>query len=203
METDNSNKIIWAILGVIVIAIAIFWIRVIMTRNAAMKQAETINNQDENFQTPPLQAAQENPQTQASTVKTLTINLSAQNNSGQSGVAMLTDDNGKTKVVLNLNGGPRDIVQPAHIHIGSCANIGGVKYSLTFLRNGASDTVLNVSIDELLKQLPLAINVHKSAGETAIYYSCGDIKNSTPSAPGTGQPTMRNQSQTTIPSPEL
>lgn len=115
--------------------------------------------------------------TQAQPAKTIVVPLATQNNSGQSGTATLMDVNGKTKVTINISGAPADIVQPAHIHTGSCATIGGVKYPLTFPVNGKSETTLDVSIDSLLSQLPLAINIHKSASEASIFVACGDIVN--------------------------
>lgn len=125
--------------------------------------------------------------------RTIVVPLSAENNSGESGTATLMDVNGKTNVIIALTGAPTNITQPAHIHVGPCATIGAVRYPLTFPINGRSETTLDVSIDELLKQLPLAINVHKSTSEASIYVACGDIMNpNTPvqSAPSTGQPTI-------------
>lgn len=127
----------------------------------------------------------------ATPARTITITLSSQNNSGESGTATLTDVNGKTGVVLALTGAPSGVTQPAHIHTGSCAAIGGVVYPLTFPVNGKSETTLNVTIDELLKKLPLALNVHKSAAEANVYVACGDIMNTntaSQSAPAVNQP---------------
>lgn len=130
--------------------------------------------------------------------KTVAVAMLPQNNSGESGIATLKDINGKTSVVLTLSGAPTGVTQPAHIHTGSCATIGGVAYPLTFPVNGSSETILNVSLDELLKKLPLAINVHKSGSEANVYFACGDITNS----PTTSQnaPTVSQPAQTSNPS---
>ena len=77
--------------------------------------------------------------------KEVLITLSSQNNSGESGTAELKSDNEKTKVKLDLDGAPKTS-QPAHIHVGSCANLGGVKYPLTSPVDGESETILNVSL---------------------------------------------------------
>lgn len=108
--------------------------------------------------------------------KSVTVTLATQNNSGEQGTAELKSEDGKTKVELMVTGAPADIAQPAHIHLNSCATIGGVKYPLTNVVNGKSETMIDVSLDELLAMLPLSINVHKSAAEAGIYVACGDIK---------------------------
>lgn len=119
---------------------------------------------------PALQAPLTAPQTQA-----MIVMLDPQNKSGEMGTATFTAANGKTQIVLKLSGAPKDVTQPAHIHTGTCANLGGVTYPLTFPVNGESVTVLNISLEQLLSELPLAINVHKSPQEAKVYYACGDI----------------------------
>ncbi len=116
------------------------------------------------------------PKTDAAPVtETLTVTLSAVGTSGESGTATITEVAGKAKVVLALKGAAKDVSQPAHIHMGSCAKPGDVKYSLTSALNGASETTLAVSLAELKAGVPLMINVHKSVADVAIYSACGDI----------------------------
>jgi len=106
----------------------------------------------------------------------VTVTLAEQNTSGMSGKATLTDSNEGLMVALSLTGAPEDVEQPAHIHINSCADIGGVEYPLNSPVNGESATVLTgVTLDMLRGQLPLSLNVHKSAEEVGIYVACGDI----------------------------
>ena len=107
--------------------------------------------------------------------KSLQITIAAQNNSGISGNAVITDVDGKSKVVVSVTGAPADIEEPAHLHVGSCANLGDPKYTLAPVINGTAETVLPVSPDELIKELPLAINIHKSAAEVGTYIACGDL----------------------------
>lgn len=105
-----------------------------------------------------------------------TIPLAIENNSGEAGLAILSETNGKATVSIAMTFGfPNDKEQPAHIHIGSCPGINAIKYQLNGIKNGKSETTLAISLDQLLKELPLAINIHKS--ETAIteYVSCGNI----------------------------
>ncbi|MBI4991721.1 MAG: hypothetical protein HZB99_00695 [Candidatus Harrisonbacteria bacterium] len=108
-------------------------------------------------------------------VKTIVVSLSVQNNSGESGTAVLSERGGKTEVKLRLEGAPKGVTQPAHIHSGACASIGGVKWPLTFPVNGKSETTLDISFDQLRAQLPLVLNVHKSAAEAGVYVACGDL----------------------------
>lgn len=104
------------------------------------------------------------------------INLDGVNNSNQTGTAKLTEENGQTKVEISLTGFTKDIEQPAHIHLGECPGVGSVKYPLTSIVNGASVTTLAVTLEQLKKELPLAINVHKSAAEVSVYTACGPLE---------------------------
>jgi len=105
----------------------------------------------------------------------VTVDISQQNDSGEAGTATVMEVDGKVKVTLSLSGAPQDVAQPAHIHMGSCPDVGEVKYPLTSPLNGVSETMLEVSLDQLKSELPLAINVHKSQEEAAVYVSCGNI----------------------------
>lgn len=105
----------------------------------------------------------------------MNVLLSAQNGSNVSGVANLKDTSGMVTVTLNLTGSTTSVPQPAHIHMGACPGVGPVKHSLSSVVNGKSVSVLEVSMAQLKQQLPLAINVHKSADEIATYISCGGL----------------------------
>jgi hypothetical protein len=106
----------------------------------------------------------------------MSVTLNAQNTSGESGTAILTEENEKTRVVLSMSGAPKGTPQPAHIHSGACPKPGDVVYPLTNVVNGASETVLDVDMEALMQQMPLAVNVHKSASQAAVYVACGDLK---------------------------
>ncbi len=117
----------------------------------------------------------------------MTVTLDRQNNSNESGTAKFIEEAGKLKVVLALTGTLPDASEPAHIHAGSCANLGGPKYTLIPLAGGKSETMLDMTLDKLLLELPLAVNVHKSATEASVYVSCGDIPgNNTAAQEGNG-----------------
>lgn len=104
---------------------------------------------------------------------TIVVPLAAENSSGESGTATLEDVNGKVVVTVALNGFVSGVSQPAHLHVGACPGVGAVKYPLTPVVNGASVTTLNVTLADLKSQLPLALNVHKSASEVSVYTACG------------------------------
>jgi hypothetical protein len=105
----------------------------------------------------------------------VTVTLEAQNNSGETGTATLTPQGDKTKVVILLSNAPAGVVQPAHIHLGTCDKLDKApKWKLEPLKNGQSTTVVPASLDTILKE-KTAINVHKSAAEIQVYVSCGNI----------------------------
>ncbi len=102
------------------------------------------------------------------------VPLNAQNNSGQSGAATLTPMGDQTEVIIDIMPGPAGIAQPAHIHAGSCPNVGAVKYPLSAVMDGKSTTLVDASIREL-EAGNMAINVHQSAQDISTYVACGNI----------------------------
>lgn len=105
----------------------------------------------------------------------LNVNMNEQNDSGEAGEAMLQEVDGSVLVSVSVTGAPIGVTQPAHIHTGTCAEIGGVVYPLTSPVDGISQTTLDVSWEELMAQQPLALNIHKSTTEASVYVSCGDL----------------------------
>lgn len=103
-----------------------------------------------------------------------TIQLSEQNASGEMGTATLVEKDGKVVVTLSVNNAP-STAQPAHIHVGTCADIGAVKYPLTNVMNGMSETIIDTTLANLMSQGELAINVHKSTAALNLYVACGDL----------------------------
>jgi len=104
---------------------------------------------------------------------TITIALTQQNASGQSGTATLSADGNQTRVVIDLANSPAG-PQPAHIHTGTCATLGGVAFNLEFPRDGKSTSLVNTPLSAL-QTGNFAINVHKSPQESSVYVACGNI----------------------------
>jgi hypothetical protein len=119
--------------------------------------------------------------------ESVTINLTEQNDSGQSGTAVLTPDGAGTKVVITLENAPGP--HPAHIHVGSCPTPGAVVFPLTSVVDGKSETTVAATIADIMKS-PHAINIHKSPQEIPVYTACGNI-----SAPAGDENANENQNQ--------
>jgi plastocyanin len=81
-----------------------------------------------------------------------------------------------------------DAPHPAHIHAGTCAELGDVVYPLTDVavaegESSGPESALPVKVSETVVDAPLqeiidgghAINVHLSADEIGTYIACGDI----------------------------
>ncbi|MDD5043614.1 MAG: DUF333 domain-containing protein [Patescibacteria group bacterium] len=132
------------------------------TRNGAITSAITDNKYDE-IKKELLPEVRE--------AKSLKISLIPQNDSGEAGVAVVAATLNETEVLIELASYPLD-PQPVYIQKGSCAKLGEVSYKLNSATEGKSKTILNISLDDLMASLPLAINVYKDAASSA---SCGDI----------------------------
>jgi hypothetical protein len=108
--------------------------------------------------------------------KPVTVNLSAQNASGENGTATLTPQGDKTQVVIKLTGAPDATPQPAHIHDGSCAKLDPKpRVPLQNVVGGNSTTTLDMKLSDIMSKGG-AINVHKSAADVKTYVACGDVK---------------------------
>jgi len=109
--------------------------------------------------------------------KSLTVKMVAENGSGETGTATLTQVADGVRVSVKLENAPKDTPQPTHIHIGTCAHINKApEYPLANTVNGEGvATVKGIMLADLMKG-SYAINVHKSGTELGTYVSCGDIK---------------------------
>jgi hypothetical protein len=110
------------------------------------------------------------------TAKAVTMAMVAQNDSGETGTVTLTDTGGKTKVSIALNRAPFMYPQPAYIYVGSCGSLGTRRHTLNYIVKGQSSTVLLFPLDQILKDKPLAVNVHKDQSDMLTSVSCASIK---------------------------
>jgi hypothetical protein len=113
----------------------------------------------------------------AADMNTATVQFNAQNDSGETGTATLSDQADGLHVVLNIANAPAGIAQPAHIHQGTCAALDKApKWPLKPVVDGKSETVIpNLTLADVSGG-KYAINVHKSADDIPHYVACGDIK---------------------------
>ena len=106
----------------------------------------------------------------------MTVKLTEQNKSGETGTATITPQGNKTQIVINMTGGPKGTAQPAHIHAGTCSKLDPTpKYPLQNVTDGKSTTVLDIPLKQIMSGGG-AINVHKSAQDVKTYVACGDLK---------------------------
>jgi hypothetical protein len=113
--------------------------------------------------------------------RTHRVLMAAENNSAQSGFAILTAlSAGETKVELDIASSDDARPQPAHVHDGRCGEIGVIRAPLAPLQADArrsdrfvSTTEIGIGLEQLLKG-PYAINVH-DVRDLSLYVSCGQI----------------------------
>ena len=103
------------------------------------------------------------------------VKLNPQPGSTEAGTATLLDGAKGLIVRLRVAGGPEGTPQPAHIHTGTCDNLGGVKYPLKSVTNGTSETVIPDVTLATFSKGQWAINVHKSTSDLKTYVACGNI----------------------------
>lgn len=120
------------------------------------------------------EAAETPTATEGEAGESVMIELAEQNGSGESGTATLEAvSSGMVRVTIELENAPAE-PQPAHIHSGSCAELGDVVYPLTNVEGGSSETDVAVSLEEL-QGGEFAVNVHQSEADIGTYVACGDI----------------------------
>ena len=110
-----------------------------------------------------------------SLTNSVTISLGPGRDADQAGNAQVSRyTEGRTIVDLEIQSGPAGMLQPVHIHDGSCPDVGAVAFPLQDVLAGRSVTVLDVPFDDL-RTGSFAINVHQSQDELGVYVACGDI----------------------------
>ena len=100
----------------------------------------------------------------------LTIALAEMNESGQTGFATVTARGDQTEVVVSATAG---ISALAHIHDGSCLELGGVAHGLSDTSGSISTSTVDATLESLTTG-DFAVNLH-IAEDASVYSSCGDI----------------------------
>lgn len=106
--------------------------------------------------------------------ETLTLELTQENGSGQSGTAVITPvDSERARIVMEIDRAP-DVPQPAHVHPGPCGNLGDPVAALESLVDGRSETIVPVSQAELQRG-GLVVHAHRSEAEFEVSVACAAI----------------------------
>jgi hypothetical protein len=111
------------------------------------------------------------------TPKSITVNMTAMNNSGENGTAVLMDDpHFGVSVRINLSGAPDGVAQPAVIHAGTCGNINPrPELPIKPVIDGRTlSTIPGINLEHLTKG-HYSLIVHKSSSAFGTYVSCGNI----------------------------
>lgn len=106
--------------------------------------------------------------------KPLQIHLVPQNASGETGTVTMLD--GIDGLIVHLRTSETGLVQPAHIHKGTCAKLDPKPaYPLPPVTSTTSQTTIAKLTTADLLAAPYAVNVHKSGTEASVYVACADI----------------------------
>lgn len=116
----------------------------------------------------------------------VSVRLSEEAESGQSGTATLAAQGGKTTVVIELSNASADR-QPSHIHKGTCENPNPrPAFALSNVEGGRAESTVDASLDELLSDGDHYVNVHKSEAEIETVVACGQISEAADTGGGSG-----------------
>ncbi len=183
---EKKSYTIPVVIGIIILGIVVF---ILWSNNApstTTSEPSSATSSSSDTTTPPIDNSTTYPASNSTTDSgnqdvapvapaSIIVPLASENKSNEAGSATITKTGDKVKVAITLTGAPKGASQPAHIHLGSCDKPGAIKYPLPDIMNGASETTVNVSYEQLMSELPLSINVHKSAKEIKTYVACGNI----------------------------
>ena len=105
----------------------------------------------------------------------LTLELAQQNGSEQEGTATFTPLGvGRTRIVMELTN-PPDVSQPAHVHSGTCDDLGDPVIALSDVEEGRSETEASASLEQLVED-EIVIHAHKSEAEYDVSVACAPIE---------------------------
>ena len=100
----------------------------------------------------------------------MTISIEPLNDSGVTGEVTATHRMDSVTVEVMLTGAPEGSL-PAHVHSGTCDNVGGVLAPLTRLEGGSSTTTLAAS--QVGENQEAVVQVHDASGQPI---ACADLR---------------------------
>ena len=106
-------------------------------------------------------------------VNRVVVYLSPVQGEGQIGTATLASDGTTTTVQIDVAPITGE-VQPIHIHVGKCDDVGSVLHTLQNVVNGKSVTTIDRSLNEILT-FEVLVNVHASYTDASNYTACGQL----------------------------
>jgi len=107
---------------------------------------------------------------------TKVIELEELEDSRQGGLVTITEIEGKTSVLVELDAVLSADEQPLNIYKGGCPAPGSeIKYQLNKIVFGESETILKDSVEKINSNKPLAIAVGKSFEEENVIVSCANL----------------------------
>lgn len=102
------------------------------------------------------------------------VYLSEPTGEHQTGTAVITEVDGGIRVAVSVTP-PEPSSQPAHIHEGTCDNVGNVVHTLENIVGGASDTFIpDVTLDGVATG-DMVVNLHLSFSDFPTFTACGLI----------------------------
>ncbi len=106
------------------------------------------------------------------------IHLSPTDGEGQIGTATFNSESDITTVNVSIDPSSNE-AQPIHIHSGICTEVGPVLHALENVVKGNSVSVIELSLEEILKNGAL-VNVHESYSNASNYTACGQLPDDLP-----------------------
>lgn len=112
----------------------------------------------------------------------LQLTINQLNDSGISGTVTLYDaGDSKTIVVFDVKNAGK--VHPAHIHAGTCDDLGAdPSYELEDVKDGKSTSTIEVALDDLLAE-PMAVDLHMAPDLLGVVIGCANIEGTPETGP--------------------
>jgi hypothetical protein len=105
---------------------------------------------------------------------TYSVPIRSLDSSGVSGTATFQDIAGAVAIMLQVDGLGEEVIAPAELRSGTCADPGPLIYPMVAPDAGESETDLSINLKQFNTQRPMAVILYRSTTDhTAI--ACGNI----------------------------